>query len=99
MALMNCPECGERISDTSEVCIHCGYQLKHGKEKKSFNKANIAWIVAALLTGFILLKNCITVFLFSGPFTWTALIGQAFLIVAVWVIALVVYIVVRLLAK
>ncbi len=28
MALINCPECGERISSEAEMCIHCGYPLK-----------------------------------------------------------------------
>ena len=27
MALMVCPECGERISDKCKQCIHCGYPL------------------------------------------------------------------------
>ena len=28
MALINCPECGEKISDRSYVCIKCGYPIK-----------------------------------------------------------------------
>ena len=28
MALINCPECGNQISDKSTQCIHCGYPLK-----------------------------------------------------------------------
>lgn len=28
MALINCPECGQSVSDKAEVCIHCGYILK-----------------------------------------------------------------------
>ena len=28
MALINCPECGQQISDKAEVCIHCGTPLK-----------------------------------------------------------------------
>ena len=28
MALINCPECGKKISDRSKVCIHCGYPLE-----------------------------------------------------------------------
>lgn len=28
MALIICPECGEKISDKSTVCIHCGYPLQ-----------------------------------------------------------------------
>lgn len=29
MALINCPECGNLISDQSEVCIHCGFPMKN----------------------------------------------------------------------
>jgi len=28
MALITCPECGKEISDTSKVCVHCGYKIK-----------------------------------------------------------------------
>lgn len=28
MALIICPECGNKISDKSEMCVHCGYPLK-----------------------------------------------------------------------
>lgn len=31
MALINCPECGNQISDRSDKCIHCGYPLSNGK--------------------------------------------------------------------
>ncbi|MGN1417896.1 MAG: zinc-ribbon domain-containing protein [Acutalibacteraceae bacterium] len=27
MALINCPECGEKISDKSKQCIHCGFPI------------------------------------------------------------------------
>ena len=27
MALMKCPECNKEISDTTNVCIHCGYKI------------------------------------------------------------------------
>lgn len=27
MALLLCPECGEKISDSCEQCIHCGFKL------------------------------------------------------------------------
>jgi hypothetical protein len=27
MALINCPECGERVSDQAPSCIHCGFPL------------------------------------------------------------------------
>lgn len=28
MALINCPECGQSVSDSAETCIHCGFRLK-----------------------------------------------------------------------
>lgn len=35
MALIKCPECGEKISDKSNMCIHCGYPLEKFVEKLS----------------------------------------------------------------
>lgn len=32
MALIECPECGGKVSDKANVCIHCGYPL-HNEEK------------------------------------------------------------------
>lgn len=29
MALIKCPECGNNVSDKSEICIHCGYPIKN----------------------------------------------------------------------
>ena len=28
MALINCPECGNQVSDKANQCIHCGYPLR-----------------------------------------------------------------------
>lgn len=28
MPLINCPECGQSVSDSAEMCIHCGFPLK-----------------------------------------------------------------------
>lgn len=28
MALITCPECGGKVSDKADTCIHCGYPLK-----------------------------------------------------------------------
>lgn len=28
MAMINCPECGQTVSDKAEICIHCGAPLK-----------------------------------------------------------------------
>ncbi len=35
MALINCPKCGKQISDTTNKCIHCGYDLAESKDKQS----------------------------------------------------------------
>ena len=35
MALVNCPECGNKVSDTAEKCPYCGYSIaKYIEEKK-----------------------------------------------------------------
>ena len=34
MALINCPECGKKISDESEKCTHCGKKLSENDIKK-----------------------------------------------------------------
>lgn len=36
MALIECPECGQEISDKAKKCIHCGYELQAEKNKKRF---------------------------------------------------------------
>lgn len=28
MALIKCPECGGKVSDRAENCIHCGYPIR-----------------------------------------------------------------------
>lgn len=44
MALITCPECGGKISDKAEICIHCGYPLKKYTEyidyKQIINEIN-----------------------------------------------------------
>lgn len=32
MAIVNCPECNEKISNEAKVCPHCGVSLRHCKE-------------------------------------------------------------------
>lgn len=39
MALIKCPECEKEMSDTSKVCIHCGFKLKNNL-KSSNQKAS-----------------------------------------------------------
>lgn len=40
MALIKCPECGGKISDKSDKCIHCGYPLKLMKKSKNRQPSN-----------------------------------------------------------
>lgn len=28
MALVRCPECRKRISDSTQLCVHCGFSFK-----------------------------------------------------------------------
>lgn len=42
MALIECPQCKKRISDSAKVCVHCGYDLAKARrleqEKREFNR-------------------------------------------------------------
>lgn len=42
MALINCPECGEKISSTSTQCVHCGCSIKICPECNEVYKGDIA---------------------------------------------------------
>ena len=49
MALINCPECNKKISNSAKNCPNCGYKLK--KNKNSKNRAIIKdfFIIAGML--------------------------------------------------
>jgi len=38
MALINCPECGKEISDTSKLCPNCGHKRKKTKKPMKYKK-------------------------------------------------------------
>ena len=38
MSLIKCPECGKKISDTSDACIHCGAPIKKILDQKKTKK-------------------------------------------------------------
>lgn len=46
MALIICPNCGKSISDTTEKCFHCGYNLRTQTvaptELQRFNKLTVS---------------------------------------------------------
>lgn len=46
MALIKCPECGREISETVDVCINCGYQIK---PKKKVDKKILIVILACII--------------------------------------------------
>ena len=52
MALINCPECGKEISDTSDVCIHCGYKLK-SKTQGNVQRRRKPWLIPVIIGGII----------------------------------------------
>ncbi len=48
MALINCPECGKKISDKAQKCIHCGYELnsKNSRnDKQGYNFTINKWVI------------------------------------------------------
>ena len=70
MTLINCRECGKKISDTSKRCIHCGAKIKKEKIKKEKNKEvsknkkkliliilGIILIIGTIITIYFLLNN------------------------------------------
>ena len=63
MALINCPECGREISDSSEKCIHCGYTLHPERQAKSKKKKIVVVVlvaavaVIAVLAGIMLMEQ------------------------------------------
>lgn len=46
MALIKCPECGNKISDKAEACPKCGYEMKKSQQEQSVssNTDNVAKI-------------------------------------------------------
>ena len=64
MALLNCPECNREISDTADMCPHCGYKLQSkpintvSQEKKKKIFIGVAVAILIVCVGVALL--CIT---------------------------------------
>lgn len=53
MALIDCPECGEKITATAEVCVHCGYMLKYPRKKRKHNRLLIGMVCVVLILGVV----------------------------------------------
>lgn len=48
MALIDCPECGKRISDKAESCPNCGVPIRRRKDPEN-SKKNPALVVVAII--------------------------------------------------
>lgn len=61
MALKNCTECGEKVSDKALFCPHCGYILDGSKIKKVKNN-----IFVRIEGGRIEIEDLLMAILFIG---------------------------------
>lgn len=78
MALIKCPECGEKISDSSDRCIHCGYILEKeatqlieqtSKKLKAEELTAVIILIAGILMMFVsndVVKVLGTLMIFGG---------------------------------
>lgn len=59
MALIKCSECGQEISDSAQMCPHCGIERRKTKvEKKNINVIDILLIIVISLFSLVQLRNC-----------------------------------------
>lgn len=49
MAVINCPECKEKMSDTLNACPHCGFKIKVKKDKILKKKKNFREMVKGII--------------------------------------------------
>lgn len=87
MALIQCPECGKQISETTPACPHCGYQLSSvsavntpAQTKIGEIKTNPIVGAGAMFLGII----CVPGSLLLGPFFIFPLIGAIALLGVGW---------------
>lgn len=58
MALISCPDCNKEISDTSEICVGCGYQVAKVRRSTKWPKRRILVLLAssfAIITGVLII--------------------------------------------
>lgn len=58
MALIKCSECGKEISDSAQICPHCGCKTSHGQtvtKARTSSLIKYAFSAGALIIGIILL--------------------------------------------
>lgn len=59
MALLKCPECGKKVSDTCSECIHCGFKLKKVSaepQKKRSIWGTIFWVILFI----VMVRACVS---------------------------------------
>ena len=39
MALIECPNCGKKISDSAVICVHCNYDIKKARTREKLGKS------------------------------------------------------------
>ena len=49
MSLINCPECGAKISDKSDKCVKCGYPLHNTTEINGSKKKKIVLLITLIV--------------------------------------------------
>lgn len=54
--VIQCPECGEKVSDSAKKCPHCGYKLVKPRSFKGLIIALIVIIVAMIIAGICYVK-------------------------------------------
>lgn len=64
MALIQCPECGKMISDTSNVCIGCGYKFKKQKVYNFKLNNKIIAIISIIISILIIISAALCFFNF-----------------------------------
>lgn len=58
MALMNCPDCNNKISDSSNQCVHCGYIIPKNVDYKKYQKNSI--MIAIIFVLITIIVYCVT---------------------------------------
>lgn len=51
MALLECPECKNQVSDQAPACIHCGYPLRKPASEPEWETCQIQWANSVNLLG------------------------------------------------
>ena len=65
MAMMNCPECGRKISDEARTCPECGWENKMIRQKDIKRGRGKSFGIAAIIIGVLLL-----IFGFAATAAW-----------------------------